>query len=78
VDIFVQSGPGIDPYFYFLMSDPLVGWQKVWFFVKNDVDVPLPVLTGSCPIPQLKWGYNVTRGRIRSLQPLGDVVQWLL
>jgi hypothetical protein len=26
VDIFVQSGPGVDPYFYFLMSDPPVVW----------------------------------------------------
>jgi hypothetical protein len=31
------------------MSDPLVGWQKVWFFLRNNADKPLPVVTGSHP-----------------------------
>jgi hypothetical protein len=42
MDIFLRSEPGVDPYFCFLMSDPLVGWQEVWFFLRNDADVPLP------------------------------------
>jgi hypothetical protein len=29
------------------MSDPPVGWQKVWFFLRNDTDVPLPMVTSS-------------------------------
>jgi hypothetical protein len=54
------------------MSDPLVEWRKVWFFLRNDADMPLPVVTDSRPVPQPKWGY------IRRLQPLRDVVQQLL
>jgi hypothetical protein len=54
VDIFVRSGSGIDPYFCFPMSDPLIGCRKVWFFLRNDVDAPLPTFTGCRPIPQPK------------------------
>jgi hypothetical protein len=77
VDIFVRSKPGDDPYFRFLMSDPPIGWQKVWSFPRNDIDVPLPVFTGSRPIPQPKWGYGVAQRYIHWLQPL-CVVQQLL
>jgi hypothetical protein len=51
MDLFARSRSGIDPYFRLLMSDPSVGWWKVWFFSRNDVDVPLPMVTGSRPIP---------------------------
>jgi hypothetical protein len=54
------------------MSDPLVEWRKVWFFLRNDADMPLPVVTDSHPVPQPKWGY------FHRLQPLRDVVQQLL
>jgi hypothetical protein len=40
------------------MSDPLVGWRKVWFFLRYDADAPLPVFMGSHPVPQPKWGYG--------------------
>jgi hypothetical protein len=43
VDIIVQSRPKVDPYFHLPMSNPLVGWQNVWFFLKKNTDVPLPV-----------------------------------
>jgi hypothetical protein len=33
VDIFIQFRPRVDPYFLLPMSNPLVGWQKVWFFL---------------------------------------------
>jgi hypothetical protein len=59
VDIFVRSGSGVDPYFRFPMSDPSTRWQKVWFFLRNDIDMPLPVFTGCGPVPQPKWGYGV-------------------
>jgi hypothetical protein len=59
VDIFVRFGPGVDPYFLLLMLDPPVRWRKVWFFLWNDADAPLPVFMGSRPIPQPKWGYGV-------------------
>jgi hypothetical protein len=75
VDLFVQSGSRADPYFRLLMSDPPIRWQKVWFFLRNDVDAPLLVVTGSRPIPQPKWGYGVAQRDIHRLQPLRDVVQ---
>jgi hypothetical protein len=51
MDLFARSRSRIDPYFRLLMSDPSVGWWKVWFFLRNDIDVPLPMVTGSRPIP---------------------------
>jgi hypothetical protein len=78
VEIFVRYGPGVDPYFRLLMSNPPVGWWKVWFFLRNDADIPLPAFTGSRPIPQPKWGYGVAQKQICRLQPLRDVVQQLL
>jgi hypothetical protein len=59
VDIFVRSRPGVDPYFSLPMSDPSVRWLKVWFYLRNDADVPLIVFMGSRPICQPKWGYSV-------------------
>jgi hypothetical protein len=51
VDIFIRSSHGVDPYFLVLTFDPPDGWQKVWFSLWNDTDAPLPVFTGSRPIP---------------------------
>jgi hypothetical protein len=78
VELLVRSGSGVDPYFRLLMSDPPDRWQKVWFFLRNNVDVPLPMVTGSHPVPQPKWGYGVAQRDIHMLQPLRDVVQQLL
>jgi hypothetical protein len=75
VHIFVRSGPRIDPYFHLPMSDPPVEWWKVWFFWRNNTDVPLPMFTGNRPVPQLKWGYGVAQKDLCRLQPLCDVVQ---
>jgi hypothetical protein len=78
VDLFIRSGSGVDPYFRLLMSDPQVGWKKVWFFLMNDIDALHPVVTCSCPVPQPKWGYGVAQRDIRRLQPLRDFVQHML
>jgi hypothetical protein len=51
LDILIRSGPGVDPYCHLLMSDPPVGWRKIWFFLSNDADAPFPMFTGSHPIP---------------------------
>jgi hypothetical protein len=59
VDIFVRSGPRVDPYFCLPISDHPVGWWKVWFLSRNHANVPLPVFMGSCPVPQPKWEYGV-------------------
>jgi hypothetical protein len=50
------------------MSDPLVVWQKGWFFSRNDTNVPLPIRL----VPQPKWGYGVAQEDLR------DFVQQLL
>jgi hypothetical protein len=60
------------------MSDLPVGWQKVWFFLRNDADAPLPMFTGNHPVPQPKWGYSVAQQYICRLQPLWDVIWWLV
>jgi hypothetical protein len=78
VDLFVQSESGVDPYFHLSISNSPVRWWKVWFFLRNDADAPLPVVTGSHPTPQHKWGYGVAQIYIRRLQLLCDVVQYLL
>jgi hypothetical protein len=72
VDIFIWSGPGVDPYFCLSMSDPPVGWRKVWFFLRNDATALFPMFTGSWPVPQPKWGYGVAQEDLRRLQPLRD------
>jgi hypothetical protein len=56
VDIFLGSGPGVDPYFCLSMFNPPVEWWKVRFFLRNDADALLPTFMGSRPIPQPKWG----------------------
>jgi hypothetical protein len=43
------------------MSNPLVGWRKEWFFLRNDTDALLPVLMGNCLVPQPNWGYGVAQ-----------------
>jgi hypothetical protein len=59
VDIFVRSGPGVDLYFCLPMFDPPFGWQNVWFFLRNDTDMPLLVFTGSRPVRHPRWWYGV-------------------
>jgi hypothetical protein len=75
VDLYVKSGYGVDPYFHLPMSEPSDRWQKVWFFLRNDANVTLPMFTGSRPNPQPNWGYRVTTKDLRRLQPLCKVVQ---
>jgi hypothetical protein len=78
VDIFIRSGCGVDPYFHLATSDPLDEWWKLRFFLRNNTDTPLSVFTGSRPIPQPNWGYDVAQRDLRMPQPLCEVVQQLL
>jgi hypothetical protein len=55
-DIYVKSEYGVNPDFHLPMSKSMDGWRKVWFFLRNNTDVPLTVFMGSCPVP------NPTRG----------------
>jgi hypothetical protein len=52
VDIYVRSGHRVDPYFHLPLPGPLDGWQKLWFFQRNDADAPLHMFTGSRPISE--------------------------
>jgi hypothetical protein len=74
VDLFVISGHGANPYFHLPMSNPLDGQRKVWFFLRNNADMLLPVFMGRHPISQPKWGYDVAQRDLRRLQPLRDVI----
>jgi hypothetical protein len=75
LDIYVKSEPGVDAYFHLPMSESTNGWQKVWFFLRNDPNVPLPVFMSSHPIPQPNWGYGVARRDLCMRQSLREVVQ---
>jgi hypothetical protein len=77
-DIYVRTRSGIDPYFRLPVSNPPVGWRKVWFFLRNDTGVPLPVVMGRCPAVQPSWRYGVAKNDTHKLQPMRDVLQSLL
>jgi hypothetical protein len=74
VDFFVRSGREVASYFHLPTSSALNRWRKVWFFLRNDTDAPLPKFLGSRPIPQPNWGYDVVQRDVHSLQPLHEVV----
>jgi hypothetical protein len=61
VVINVKSGHGVDPFFGLHMLEFVNEWQKMWFFLWNDVVTPLPVFTGNCTPPQTNWGYGVAK-----------------
>jgi hypothetical protein len=52
MDISVKFRHGVDPYIHLPMSESMDGWRKVWFVLRNDVDMPLPEFKGSRLIPQ--------------------------
>jgi hypothetical protein len=73
-DIYVSIGPRIDPYFRLSVSNPSVGWQKEWFFLRNVVSVPLHAVMGKRPTVQPSWEYGVAKKDTRKLQPMRDVL----
>jgi hypothetical protein len=78
IEIYVHTRPRINPYFYLSVSNPSVGWWKEWFFLRNDTEAPLPMVTGKCPALQPSWGYRVAKKDTRKLQSVHDVLQSLL
>jgi hypothetical protein len=78
VDISVRFGLEVDPYFSILMLDPLVGWQRARFLLRNDIDAPLLTFMGGCPIPHTNWEYSVAQADLHRLQPLLDIIRGLL
>jgi hypothetical protein len=69
MDIHVKFVHEVDSYFHLPMPKSMDGWQEVWFFVRNDANVPLPMFTGNRPIIQPNWEYMVARRDLRKLQP---------
>jgi hypothetical protein len=53
------------------------GWWKKWFYLKNDASAPLPVFTGSRPVPLPSWGDRVARKDLGKLQPMHEALQQL-
>jgi hypothetical protein len=74
IEIYVRTELGIDPYFCLSVSNPLVGWQKEWFFLWNDAGAPFPVFTGKRPTVQPSWGYGAAKIDIRRLRPMRGVL----
>jgi hypothetical protein len=74
IEIYVRTGPGIDPYFRLSVSNPSAGWRKEWFFLRNDARAPLPMVTGKHLTVQPSWGYGVTRKDTHKLQPVRDIL----
>jgi hypothetical protein len=49
------------------MPDPLVGWRRAWFLLRNDADVSLPTFMGGRPVPHPNWEYDVARADLHKL-----------
>jgi hypothetical protein len=78
VDILVRSELQVNPYFSIPMPDPLVGWRRAWFLLRNDTDALFPTFTGGRPIPHPNWEYSVAWADLHRLQPLLEIVRGLL
>jgi hypothetical protein len=37
------------------------GWCKHWFYLRNDINTPLPAFSGNIPTPHHNWGYGVAK-----------------
>jgi hypothetical protein len=77
MDIHVKSRHDVDPYFDLPMPRFVKRWHITWFFLRNDVAAPLPVLMGNCPVPHPNWEYKVAKKDLHKLQPLCELVQQL-
>jgi hypothetical protein len=78
VDVYIRTRGEVDPYFQLSVSNPLAGWRRQWFFLKNDIDAPLLAVTGRHPTTQPNWGYGVAKKDIHKLRPMLDVLKSLL
>jgi hypothetical protein len=68
VDISIRTGLGTEPYFFVPLPDPLVGWWKAWFLLKDEAEAPLPTFMGGCPIPHPNWEFSMTKSDFLHLQ----------
>jgi hypothetical protein len=51
VVVHVKVGHGVDPYLEFPTPRSMKGWQKKWFYLRNDASTLLPAFTVGHPIP---------------------------
>jgi hypothetical protein len=72
-----ELGGEVDPYFQLSVCNPLAGWRRQWFFLKNDIDAPLPAVMGRRLVAQPNWGYRVAKKDIHKLWPVLDVLKSL-
>jgi hypothetical protein len=77
VDVYVWTGGEVDQYFHLSVSNPPARWRRQWFFLKNDIDVPLPTITGRRPTAQPYWGYGVGKKGIHKLRHVLDILKSL-
>jgi hypothetical protein len=75
MDIYVKSEHGVDPYICLPISESTDKWQKVWFFLRNNADTPLPMFTGSRSVPKPNRGYRVAKRDLCNLQSMRKVIQ---
>jgi hypothetical protein len=75
--IHVKLGHEADRYHEILMPRSMKGWQKEWFYLRNDVSALLPMFTGSHLAPMPSWGDRVARRDLKKLQALCEALQQL-
>jgi hypothetical protein len=76
-DIYLKSWHGVSRYFHLTVFESTGRWWKVWFHLRNHINVSLPMFTGNHPIPQPNWGYGVARRDLHRLQSLCELIQQL-
>jgi hypothetical protein len=74
--IHVKSGHGVDPYLKIPMPRMKGLWKK-WIYLRNDASAPLPVFTGSRPIPLPSLGDGVAWKDLGKLHTLHKDLQQL-
>jgi hypothetical protein len=73
----VKLGHGADPYLEIPMPRSMKGWQKKWFYLKNNDSAPLPVFPGGRPVPLTSWGEGAARKDLCKIQTLREYLQQL-
>jgi hypothetical protein len=73
--IHVKAGHRGDPYLEIPMPRSIKGWQKKWFYLRNDASTPLPAFTSGRPIPLPSKGDGVAKKDLDKLHPLCENLQ---
>jgi hypothetical protein len=65
----VKAGHGVEPYLEIAMPKSIKGWQKKWFYLKNDASASLPTVTGGHPVLLPSWGEGWLGRTLASCKP---------